>query len=1163
MRWIRVAAAAAFLVPTVAFAESGAAQAGEQATAVPSVWTESAYNSVFKDSGRSPEAADGIELDTAKNEYEGAQIVVRGPQAFTVNSIDFTALTGPADSIAAGELSYNPVGYQYLNKPSDNIYPLIRTAPGDFPDRLLNQTGIAVPANQTQSLWVRVHVPATAAGGIYRGRATVRTTAGDLSVPISVNARNVVIPPANQSQFTNVMWTNFLGLTSYDPGKGDTVKLFYDYDRYSADWWQLIDNWADTMKKYRQNNLQLPMINLLTDGGSKVDAAGNYTFNFSRFDEVVQRFLDKGVVNRLEGFTQAGSWNPDLNPQYPKYKLEVIPKQTGRQIPDYVYWGTPEADNWYKQFYPALRQHLTEKGWQDKFWTHVSDEPNIASGGQQWYEIAARIRQYWPDVKLADATVFPMSGDLVKAADIVIPNITIYSDGPAPFDAEHAKGKELWLYNCAGLGGEYLNRLIDQPQWQQRQTMWFAYSRGATGYLHWAYNNWQYDMDLQNIKGDGYIVRPDKAHHTIEASTRYESLRDGLEDWEVLNQLGKTNPGLAKDLAKTVGLNGTKYSRDVSYLQRIRAITLDAAAGKPVVAKDLVKARTSSPKREQVDLGRQGQVDGVHLRWGASFATRYRVMISYNGTDWSQAADITSDGGDDFVGLNAKTRYIRVEVTSDTPYELPTFEVPGNYLLQQNLAGGKSYTATAPSARFPDKGREATDGVLADDWGDGLAFGYELSNGQHAEPSVAIDLGGLQTIGSVRVHAYEEYPDYRPDQITVATSWDGVNYANVGQVGAISGARLWYDLSFAPTLGRYVRVTFAKTGTAKGTGEFVDDIEVYGAGQAVDEVPGSAGYQWTDVGRAGHEVILTPTATGSVGRWDWSAAAGVKRDDWGGGPVAGKTTGFSWLNQQHALARSTAGKLLHWWWIEGESAAHTADWGGDAAGDPAAVVWSGQQHAFARSSAGDLQHWWWDPADGEVRLDKWSGAPGPIVGTPSTFVWGNQLHVVARGVNNHLYHWWWSLGEFEPHFADWGGEAYSDPATFVWNGQQHVYTQAADGQLYHWFWDPADGLHQVKWTGAPGKFVGAPAAFKTAGQQHVVARGPGNTLYHWWWDQGTAKVSFEDQGGEAFSDPIGFAFNDQLQFFAQSSKGTLSHWWWTPAEGWQRNDWGGSVHYPS
>src|SRR6185503_13905730 len=101
------------LVTSAAFVP--VAQAREAAGVKPGVWTETAYNSVFKDSGPSPEARSDIQLDTAKNDYEAAQIVVRGPAAFTVDKVDFTALTGPSDAIAASELSYNPVGYEYLN----------------------------------------------------------------------------------------------------------------------------------------------------------------------------------------------------------------------------------------------------------------------------------------------------------------------------------------------------------------------------------------------------------------------------------------------------------------------------------------------------------------------------------------------------------------------------------------------------------------------------------------------------------------------------------------------------------------------------------------------------------------------------------------------------------------------------------------------------------------------------------------------------------------------------------------------------------------------------------------------------------------------------------------------------------------------------------------
>src|SRR5258705_6100925 len=122
MRWLRAVLAGGMAVTAAALVPPGA-DAKVTAGAPPSVWTETAYNSVFKDSGRSPEAADGIRLDTAKNDYESAQIVLRGPAAFTVNSVDFTALYGSTDAIPASEITYNPVGYEYLNHNSTFGWP--------------------------------------------------------------------------------------------------------------------------------------------------------------------------------------------------------------------------------------------------------------------------------------------------------------------------------------------------------------------------------------------------------------------------------------------------------------------------------------------------------------------------------------------------------------------------------------------------------------------------------------------------------------------------------------------------------------------------------------------------------------------------------------------------------------------------------------------------------------------------------------------------------------------------------------------------------------------------------------------------------------------------------------------------------------------------------
>jgi F5/8 type C domain/Domain of unknown function (DUF4091) len=872
MGWMRrsLGLACAFALVALAGPPVVASSAVEQARV--SVWTESAYESVFRDSGPSDQAGRTIALDTARSEYEAAQVVLRSRRAFTVSGVTFSSLTGRGGRIPAGELSYDFVGYEFLDHNSvfagtQDVNPTVRSAPGWFPDRLLNDTSIAVDANSTQSIWVRVHVPESARAGVYRGAAIVRTTAGNLAVPITVDVRDVLLPSPDRSEFTNPMWQNILGFTSWDRGAGDTIELTYKYKRYSPQWWQFIDRWAEITKRYRNNNVQLPLITLLLEGGSTVDADGNYTFNWSKVDQVVDRIRSHGGVKRLEGFAMSGPHgeaSPWYDPTLPQgtWMSEQLMRDpaTGAVVHGWKKWDSAESANWRAQFIPALRAHVAAKGWTDLWWQHVGDEPGGDLGRVGWTGVAEHIRQFWPDVKIGDAMFSePVASEVAKQADIMIPNLLNYFwNGKTYDDLRTQQGKELWFYNCNIPPGNFLNRFVDQPQWHQRLTMWFAYSRGATGYLHWAYNNWQYTMERQDVKGDGFIVRADVPRNTLEVSPRYESLRDGIEDWEVLNQLGRTNPGLARDLARSMTPNSDKYSVDTAYMQRLRRIALDAAAGEPVIANDLArrKAATASSGNAaaafdgrtstgwqpatgsqwlQVDLGRQVQLDGLRLHWGETFAGSYRVLQSYDGSTWAPTfATGDGDGGDDFVGTNGKARYLRIEVTAaETPYRLTDVEVAGHRLHRENLAGGASYTRNPepPGPRFLDSsGREATDGVLADDWGDGLAFGYELSeNGRrHVDAQVTVDLGRSRTIDEVRAHVYQEYPYYRPDEVTVAVSNDNVHFAEVGRHGYADTAKeVWYEVDVRPVKARWVRLTYTKSWAPKATGVFVDDIEVY------------------------------------------------------------------------------------------------------------------------------------------------------------------------------------------------------------------------------------------------------------------------------------------------------------------------------------------------
>ena len=274
------------------------------------------------------------------------------------------------------------------------------------------------------------------------------------------------------------------------------------------------------------------------------------------------------------------------------------------------------ADHWIKQYIGAMRDHVTAKGWDKIWWGHIGDEPQGTSGREGWEGIFTKVKAVWPELKIGDATFHePVASEVAAKEDITIPNLLNYETNPAAYDKARKDGKDLWLYNCNIPTLGFLNRFIDQPQYYQRLIGWLAAARNANGHLHWAFNNWNISMDDQEVKGDFWVVNVDEEHKDLlERTIRLESMRDGIEDWEVVTILKKTHPQLAMDLAKALASKPGTFTADVTYLERIRELTLDAAAGRPLAARELAKTIKTGAV---ADLGSQHQVDGVMLTPGA------------------------------------------------------------------------------------------------------------------------------------------------------------------------------------------------------------------------------------------------------------------------------------------------------------------------------------------------------------------------------------------------------------------------------------------------------------------------------------------------------------------------------------------------------------------
>jgi len=824
------------------------------------VWVESSYVNVFQDSLKPEGAKTSIRIAAARNEFEAAQVILRSDQAFTINSETFTNLTSGSNVIDSSNLKYQFVEYEYLNSNShcDNV---IERGAGYYPDALSNATSISVAANKTQPIWIRAYIPKNIPAGIYTGTATIITSQGNYSVGITIDVKNVTLPDSNAGNFDCALWTQYCGPTSwYEPY--DDMAIGFGVERYTPQWWAIVGDIAQKMKDYRNTTLTVNMCYLLMDGGTYKDSNGVYHFNWSKFDEVIQFFIDQGAVKRLEGVF--------IGQQQTSGRMmsEILDTNaSGQTFRTYVYPGSAASNAWIDQFIPALRDHLDEKGWTDMWWMHIGDEPGDAQVIADYKYLANRVKAAWnrDDLKLGDAMFsYGAATQLVRYPNIWIPITDMFEQNRTFFTNRQALGEEVWFYNCSSPRGMNLNRGIDQPVWMQRATIWMAYKYGVTGYLHWGFNAWHYNLDEQYVKGDGWIVKPDKPNLKLKLTIRYESLRDGIEDYELFKIAEQVNPGITKGIADSLISSGTRYTRDTDYMMRLRENLLNAAAGTAVFSPDraynknvtassqttgyeAAKAVDNNPATSwkssaggtqwiQVDLGAQYKLDGIRLKWDVPYATNYKIQTSYDGSIWSDIVTATSGSGGDFFGVrNCKARYIRIYCTSSSGshYALKSIEVGGVQLERENLAGGRPYQKPSPHSSYPDStGRESTDGIIAGCFEDGKSYAYMIPQGGVIGPEIVVDLGSVKTVGEVKIHGYEKYEwDYRVQSLLVLTSVDGVNYTRKGSLWYPNGEDgIWYNITFPATLARYVKVIFYKIFIAVGFTHdwlFIDEIEVY------------------------------------------------------------------------------------------------------------------------------------------------------------------------------------------------------------------------------------------------------------------------------------------------------------------------------------------------
>ena len=536
---------------------------------------------VFEDGYKLPQMYDSIKIFGIRGEMISGQFVISAGKNLTDVTVEIGELKDnmTGNSLPAAAVTWNFVGSIPLTKntPNQPVSALVRQAPARFPDYLMNERQIAVKEKTWQSVWLTVSIQEKAVAGTYAGRVTVRSGLETQSLPLSIAVFPLTIP--EERHLNVVEWYS----------TGGFPKFYGIKERYSPEWYAMLRKYAENMVEHRQNSFRVGMdvieIQQLKEG--------TFSFDFSRFDKIADVFWSTGKMDYLEtGFLALRGekgWS-DTNFRWQTFRVKK--SDTGETV-------TLPGPEVIPSLVSAFEAHLRQKGWLNKTWFHIQDEPAVHNA-LSWIEFSRFINKYGPDLIRMDAIETTY---LLNDIEIAVPKLDHFSTWYDSYRKWMQKGNELWFYTVGIYQGSlFPNKTIDVPLIDSRIMHWLNYKYDATGYLHWGWNQWTEDpfTEIGQHIGDGWHVYPSK--DGVLNSLRWEEMRNGIQDYEYFWMLENR-------IKKLKDLLGSRFSW-INPKQRCKEIASQVVQGFADRTKDpevLVKAKAQLV-RELLDFDKSPSV---------------------------------------------------------------------------------------------------------------------------------------------------------------------------------------------------------------------------------------------------------------------------------------------------------------------------------------------------------------------------------------------------------------------------------------------------------------------------------------------------------------------------------------------------------------------------
>ena len=382
--------------------------------------------------------------------------------------------------------------------------------------------------------------------GLYSGTLHLRQGDDQASIPVRFSVMAATVPETETLRLTN--WFSLENMARY-----------HQVDLWSEQHWEMIERYGRRMREGRQTDFLVP--SNLAEYERHPD--GTYRFDFTQTKRLIDLYLGLGFR-----FINGGT---------PIFRQDWADRSFSVNIDGTCYPAiSDEAYNLLHAYFNCWYDFLKDNGWIDMTIQHVGDEPH-EDCATDFRILSGIVRKCMPGVPLIEAVEI---AELDGAVDIWVPKNNTYLLQQKAFERKRKLGDDLWFYTCCCPGGTYLNRMLDGALLRTRYLHWGNFLYNLTGYLHWGLNHYECTTDpyagrageIQSLSttalpcGDSHIVYP--MGKQVLSSVRFEAMRAGCEDYELLRLLQKKDEQQADMLVNSCVQSFTQYTEDADCFEK-------------------------------------------------------------------------------------------------------------------------------------------------------------------------------------------------------------------------------------------------------------------------------------------------------------------------------------------------------------------------------------------------------------------------------------------------------------------------------------------------------------------------------------------------------------------------------------------------------------------